>query len=127
MSDLALDPATGDLLIQFGDAVIVRGAEAVAQDWERRLTLFKGEWKHDRRVGIDFQNLIFDAKPSDTLLRHIFEQVTRETGGIKSVDRLEFSLDRTTRELTVSAQVTADNDETIALTFSDVLFDLEVA
>ena len=125
VSDLALDPATGDLLIENGDVVVIAGAAALAQDWARRMTLFKGEWKHDRRVGIDYQNLIFDGKPSDALLRHVFEQVTRETTGVKSVDRLEFSLNRQTRELTVTAQVTADDDSAVPLSFSDVLFDLE--
>lgn len=123
MSDLALDPVTGDLLIEGGDAVIILGAAAIAQDWARRMTLFKGEWKLDRRIGIDYQNLIFDGRPSNALLRHVFETVTRETAGVKTVDRLEFSLDRQTRELTISSQVTADSGESITLVFRDVLFD----
>lgn len=127
MSDLALDPVTGDLRIEGGDLVVVRGAPAIAQDWARRLVLFKGEWKLDRRVGIDYQNLIFNARPSNALLRHVFETVTRETAGVKTLDRLEFTLDRQTRELTVDAQVTAESGETIALVFRDVLFELEGA
>ncbi len=122
MSDLALDPVTGDLLVQSGDAVIVRGAAAIAQDWRARMTLFKGEWKLDRRVGIDFQNLIFDRKPSDALLRHVFETVTRETAGIASVERLEFTFERRTRVLTVSAAATSVSGEALPLVFRDVLF-----
>jgi hypothetical protein len=123
VSDLALDPVTGDLLVQGGDLVLIQGAAAIAQDWAKRMTLFKGEWKLDRRVGIDFQNLIFDRKPSDALLRHVFEQVTRETAGVASIERLEFGFDRRTRALTVSAAVTAVSGESIPLTFRNVLFD----
>jgi hypothetical protein len=122
VSDLALDPVTGDLLIEGGDAVLIGGAEAIAQDWARRMTLFKGEWKIDRRVGIDYQRLIFDARPSNALLRHVFETVTRETAGIASVDRLEFTFDRHTRELEVRAAATANTGEPLALVFRDVLF-----
>jgi hypothetical protein len=128
VSDLALDPSTGDLLVSGGDLVIVSGATAIAQDWQRRMGLFKGEWKLDRRVGIDYRNVILgDGRPRTALLRNIFETVTRETAGIKSVDRLEFTFDRHTRELTVDAEVTAVTGESIALVYKDVLFDDEVA
>lgn len=123
MSDLALDPVTGDLLVQGGDLAVIRGADAIAQDWGLRMTLFKGEYKLDLRVGIDFQNLIFDRKPSDALLRHVFEQVTRETAGIASIERLEFSFDRRTRALTVNAAATSVDGEPIPLVFRNVLFD----
>jgi hypothetical protein len=123
VSDLALDPVTGDLLVAGGDLAVIRGAAAIAQDWGLRMTLFKGEWKLDRRVGIDFQNLIFDRKPSDALLRHVFEAVTRETAGIASIERLEFVFDRRTRALTVNAAATSVSGEAIPLVFRNVLFD----
>ena len=123
MSDLALDPVTGDLLIEGGDAVIVQGAAAIAQDWNLRIALFRGEWQLDRRVGIDYQGLIFGDKPSDSLLRHVFETVTRETAGIASVERLEFSFDRSRRELSVSAAATSVAGDALQLVYRDVLLD----
>jgi hypothetical protein len=121
VSDLALD-AAGDLLIEHGDAVLATGALAVAQDWQRRLGLFKGEWSLDRRVGIDYQGLIFDGRPSQALLRHVFETVTRETAGVKSLDQLSFTFERGSRTLDVNADVTIDSGESVALTFRNVLF-----
>jgi len=120
VSDLALD-ADGDLLIEHGDAVLATGPRATVQDWQRRVGLFKGEWKRDRRVGIDYQNVIFDGRPSRALLQHIFETVTRQTPGIASLKRLEFRLDRTTRVLEVLADATHDDGTPLELVFTDVL------
>lgn len=123
MSDLALDPETGDLLIVQGDAVIVRGADATGQDWSLRLGQFKGEWPLDRRVGIDYQGLILTSPPPPKALLHsIFERVTLETAGIKAVQSLEFAFDRSTRELTVTAVATYEDDTTVVLVFKNVLF-----
>jgi hypothetical protein len=122
VSDLALDPVTGDLVLEAGDAVLCHGVAAIAQDWSLRMRLFRGEWPLDRRVGIDYQRLVFDARPSDALLRHIFESVTRETAGVRSVERLEFSLDRRSRQLTVTATATSIAGEPLALSYRDVLF-----
>lgn len=122
VSDFALD-SDGDLEIGAGgETRLAVGAEAIALDWAGRMTLFKGEWQFDRRVGTDFQNQIFDTRPGETLLRHIFETITRETPGVDSLDRLEFEFNSATRELTVTAEVTTDAGETKVLEFDDVLF-----
>lgn len=120
MSDLALD-ADGDLLLANGDAVLATGAVAVAQDWSLRVALFRGEWSLDRRVGIDYQRLIFDARPSRVLLQHIFETVTRETAGVKTLERLSFSFDTASYALDIDAEVTTDDGETVPL-YRNVLF-----
>lgn len=121
MSDLALD-AAGDLLIEHGDVVLITGAPAVAQDWSLRLGLFRGEWSLDRRVGIDYQNVFFAGRPSRPLLQHIFETVTRETAGVKTLERLSFAFDAASLALEVDAEVTADDGETVPL-YRNVLFD----
>jgi hypothetical protein len=122
MADLALDPVTRDLVIEDGDLVIVAGPAAIAQDWNLRVALFRGEWPLDRRIGIDYQGLIFGPKPPDALLRHIYTRVTQETAGVKSIERLEFTFDRRTRQLTVDAAVIAETGESVPLVFKDILF-----
>jgi hypothetical protein len=121
MADLLLD-ATGDLAIANGDLQLATGAAAVAQDWNLRVAEFKGEWPLDTRVGIDYQNLIFGPRPPDAVLRGIYERVTRETAGVKDIQRLEFSFDRATRALRVDAIVTADTGESVVLKYSNILF-----
>jgi len=122
MADLALDPLTGDLVISAGDLRIATGAEAIAQDWNLRLGLFVGEWPLDRRIGIDYQNIIFGPKPPESVLRHIYDRVTRETAGIRSIERLEFTFDRRTRQLTVDVAAFIETGEQITLTYRNILF-----
>lgn len=122
MADLALDPTTGDLVIAGGDLQLVSGVQAVAQDWNLRVGLFRGEWPLDRRVGIDYQGVIFGPKPTEALLRHIYQRVTLETAGVQSIERLAFSFDRGTRQLRVEATIIAASGETVELVYQNVLF-----
>jgi hypothetical protein len=118
VSDLALDPVTGDLLLVAGRARLVTGAEAVAQSWASHLTMFKGEWFLDRSSGIDYQNDILDTfRP--TVARGIFAQASRETPGVADVRNIRFALDARTRLLHVAAEVVLDSGEVQTLTLSE--------
>ena len=124
MSDLALDPATGDLRIEGGDLVLIQGPEAIAQDANLRVGLFLGEWPLDLRVGIDYRGLFFDRKPPDAVIRAVYDQVLRETAGVASVDRLRLSFERRTRTLTVNATLKAA-DGALVPVYRDILLDVE--
>lgn len=122
VSDFALGP-DGDLLITQGELQLVTGDEAIAQDWALRMRLFRGEWCLDRRAGTDFQAQVFESQPQRVVLRHIFERITRETAGIRSVDSLELAFDGRSRLLTVTVQATADSGSVLQLDYNNVLFD----
>lgn len=122
MTDLALDPLTGDIVIAAGDLQLVTGPRAIAQDANLRVALFKGEWPLDLRVGIDYPNLIFDRRPPEPVIRAIYDQVLRETAGVKSVDRLTIAFESGSRMLTVRASVTA-HDGTVVPIYRDILLD----
>jgi hypothetical protein len=126
VTDLALDPLDGDIVIAGGDLVLVTGADAVAQDANLRVALFKGEWPLDVRVGIDYRALFFDRRPPEAVVRAVFGQVLRETGGVASVDRMQIAFDRTSRALNVSATVTT-TDGTVVPVYRDVLVTLDAA
>lgn len=119
VADLLLD-ATGDIIIDStGDLPLVTGAAAIAQDANLRVALFLGEWPLDRRVGIDYRNLIFARKPPDAVIRSIYDQVLRETAGVTAVNRLAITFNRRTRALEVRADVqTVDG---VALVYRDIL------
>jgi hypothetical protein len=124
VTDLALDPLDGDIVIAGGDLVLVTGADAVAQDINLRVALFKGEWPLDTRVGIDYRTLFFDRRPPDQVVKAVFSQVLRETGGVASVDRLTVAFSRAERALNISATVTA-TDGTVVPIYRDVLVTLD--
>ncbi|HXK18348.1 MAG TPA: hypothetical protein VNG33_11125 [Polyangiaceae bacterium] len=126
MTDLALDPLDGDIVIAGGDLVLITGADAVAQDANLRVALFKGEWPLDTRVGIDYRAIFFDRRPPEQVVRAVFGQVLRETAGVATVDRMQVAFDRATRSLNVSATVTT-TDGTVVPVFRDVLVTLDGA
>lgn len=109
MSDLALDPATNDLLLERGRARLVIGADAVAQSWPCHLTMFRGECFLDRSLGIDYQNEVLIKNPRPQVLRGIFTEATLETPGIASAASIRFQLDRLRRELSVEVEAVFDD------------------
>jgi hypothetical protein len=112
MSDLALDPATGDLLLdEAGRAGLCVGAEAVAQAWACHLTLFRGECFLDPTLGIDYQGVVLVKSPRAQVLRALFAQATRETPGVAAVSKLRFALDRGTRVLSIEATVVLEEGD----------------
>jgi hypothetical protein len=126
VTDLALDPLDGDIVIAGGDLALVHGADAVAQDIKLRVALFKGEWPLDTRVGIDYRTLFFERRPPDQVVRAVFTQVLRETGGVASVDRLQIGFARAERSLNISATVTTTAGEVVPV-YRDVLVTLDAS
>lgn len=120
MSDLALDPLDGDLLLTAGAARLAIGAEAVRQAWAARLTLFRGEAYLAPERGIDYAGQILLKRPNMTIVRAIFSQATRATPGVAEVTTLQATLDARARTLNVQAEVltAAGGSETLALTES---------
>jgi hypothetical protein len=121
VSDLALDPVSGDLLLEQGRARLVHGAEAVRQLWITRITLFKGEWFLDRSRGIDYQTDVLVKNAKQAVLRSIFAEVTRATTGVADVTKLRFDLNRATRLLTIEAEVVLDSGEDLQLSLSETI------
>ena len=121
MSDLALDPATGDLDLQGGRARLCEGAEAVAQLWAFHITMFRGEWFQDRSLGIDYQNDILEKGVNPAVVRAIFATATRAVPGVADVRDMRLSLDRTTRTLTVRAEAVLSSGQDASLGLSETI------
>lgn len=119
MSDLGVDPATGDLALVTGAAQLVTGAAAVAQAWETHLTMFLGEWFRDLSLGIDYQNLILVKSPSYPVIRAVLARASRETPGVRTVDDIQFAFDARARVLTVRAQVTTTDGDRLTLALAE--------
>jgi hypothetical protein len=115
VSDLAVG-ADDDLLLVEGRAQLATGPVATRQAWITHLTLFLGECFRDQSLGIDYQTLILDKAPSNTVLRALFAQASRETPGVRELTDLRFHLDPRARLLTVTAEVVHDSGEAATLT-----------
>lgn len=87
MRDLALDPVTGDLVISArGLRLTATGAEALAQKLRARLSLFKGEWFLDTRVGVPYYTDVFGQR-SHSAVEALLRRVILTCPGVTSLER----------------------------------------
>lgn len=110
MSDLRLDPATGDLQLTGGSITLVTGADAIAQQIRIRVKFFLGEWFLDTRIGVPYFQKILGKKPRRALLDFIFRKLLLTTPGVASIDSFSQTFDGPTRTLLLSFVVTTVAD-----------------
>ena len=107
MADFRMDPVTGDLDITDGDAVLITGVDAIAQDLTRRLRTFKGEWFADPEgVGVPYLQKVLGKGNSIAAIRQVFKDQILATPGVLSIDSFDADFDAATRALTVGFQGT---------------------
>lgn len=117
--DLALDPASHDLLLTpDGDVRLTQNIpESAAQRLTIRLATFLGEWFLDVTAGIPyFQQIFFDV-PDDAVLRTIFRQAVEADPFVIAVPTCTVDIDRALRKLDVrfTAQVLQGDEVTISI------------
>jgi hypothetical protein len=117
LRDMALDPATGDLLQVENDQVWLTGAEAIASDLRSRLQTFLGEWFADATIGFAWFERVLGQKPRDGQLAELFGDLVRGTPGI--VDMPRFVVTKTgPRSRRISLDAQSDFGDLISATLS---------
>lgn len=125
--DLALDLATWDLRLDEVNGakyvVLVTGADAIAQRLAIRFKFWLGEWFLDTRQGVPYIERILVANPDLSLIRTIFRKVIVTTPGVKKVDDLEMTIDKSARRLVVSSfRATLVDGSTLTLEAPFIVF-----
>lgn len=122
MSNLKLNKC-GDLAIEGGRLVVVRGADEIRQNWFIRVRTFQGEWFLDQNIGVPY----FDVPQATTRavtnklltrpgLQAIFADVTRNTPGVIRVDSVVVDdINVATREASVTVRATINAEEDSAI------------
>lgn len=101
------NPVAHDLRLVNGDLVWlgqVEGLETleeVAQRFRVRLQFWKGEWFQDAREGVPYRDKVLTKNPSRQTVIAIFSNIIRTTPGVAALQRLDYSLDNATRELSL--------------------------
>lgn len=113
LRELALDPVTGDLLVQNGQLVFVTGAAAVAQRVGARLKTLLGEWTFDTQLGTPWLQEIMDGQASAALVHSIISRRIRETEGVAAIETLNVAIDRTNRIVTITGRLRAETGEVV--------------
>jgi len=102
MSDIALDPNTGDLLLLDNGLTLTEGLESRRQHLEIRLKTFLEEWFLDTSVGVPYLQRLFTQKNPDTLLvQSVIREQAEKTPGITSITKFDFEINNATRNLVV--------------------------
>ena len=104
MSDLALDLETHDLaLTATGELYLTADIPtSAAQRIAITLLMFSGEWFLDLTAGVPYYQSILVKNPDLALVRSLFRAKVAADGFAVDVPRMDVTLDRATRRLTIS-------------------------
>lgn len=117
ITDLALDVATGDLLLP---PQWISGGPVVLQRFVVRAKWFRGEWLLDQNQGTPWYEQVLVKNPNPVVIGQIFKRVLLSTPGVLAVLTFAAQYSATTRALTLSFSAQLTDDTT--LTTSDLAF-----
>jgi len=106
--DLAMDMATGDLVLRDGDVLIIDNAERVAQQILITLRFWLGEWFLDTKDGIPYLEYVLVKSPNLLHIRQIFTEAMEKVDGVKRVEKMNLVFDVKNRSLHVDYEVSTD-------------------
>jgi len=106
--DLAMDMATGDLVLRDGDVLLIDNAERVAQQILITLRFWLGEWFLDTKDGIPYLEYVLVKSPNLLHIRQIFTEAMEKVDGVKRVEKMNLVFDVKNRSLHVEYEVSTD-------------------
>lgn len=106
--DLAMDMATGDLVLHDGDVLLIDNAERVAQQILITLRFWLGEWFLDTKDGIPYLEYVLVKSPNLLHIRQIFTEAMEKVDGVKRVEEMNLAFDVKNRSLRVDYEASTD-------------------
>jgi len=98
----------GDL--ELSDTVDISPTDSICQAVRVRLLWFFGEWRLGPDIGFPYFEEVFVKNPSEAKIRHYVRETVMEVEGVTDVTSIEFSVDKHTREATITVAFTTDED-----------------
>lgn len=108
MYDLAENIATGDLILQDNDLMIIDNAERVAQQILITLRFWYGEWFLDTTQGVPYLEYILVKNPNINHVRQILTEAILSVEGVQTIDEMTLDFDQRNRRLYVEYTATTD-------------------
>lgn len=100
MSDIYLDPATGDINLAGGSArLTVAGVEEVRQRLAARLNLQLGAWALDITAGVPWREQVLIRAPSLVAVRALIVAQIVSCPGVVGLESFDLALNNATRAL----------------------------
>ncbi len=116
MSDIALNPDTGDLDLTAGDVGLVTGPEAIRQRLELRLTIAKEEWFLDTNFGTDYYGKILGKKRLNEVDSELLRVILSTPGVIKLLEPITYEFEDRILRATFSALIEEEEEITLTVT-----------
>lgn len=120
MKDIALDPTTGDLLLENFDLQLVEGRDQIAQNLAIRLRFILGEWFLDITAGVPYYDDFFIKAPNQIRIESVLKEEILDTPGIdqilsftstfnaqRRIYSVTFSVSTTRGEITLTQELVA--------------------
>lgn len=108
MYDLAENIATGDLLLNNNDLMIIDNAERVAQQILITLRFWFGEWFLDTSQGVPYLEYILIKNPNENHIRQILTEAILSVEGVQEVNEMTLDFDEKNRRLFVEYSATTE-------------------
>lgn len=118
--DFKLD-SDGDLEVVDGEVSLVSDQDAIVQNLNIRLRTFLGEWFLDTNVGMPYFEEFLVKKPNRLIIETRIREAVLETPGVVSLTSLEYDLNTTTRNLSITLTAKMRSGEHLTLTFNDLI------
>ena len=122
MSDLLLNPITGDIEVSENSLFITEeGSEAIAQRLKIRLRFFFKEWVLDRSKGTKWFEVVLKKGVDQFAADAEIRQIVLDTPEIKTIENWTSSIDSRTRQYDVRFDVKSEEGELLSFGFKDLL------
>ena len=109
MSDIMLDPLTGDISISKNMVRLTKtNAEEVRQKVEIRLKTFRGEWFANVRAGLPYFQSMFGKNITKSFIDTQIKTTVLKTSGVTSMKEFSSSINPKTREYSANIKVITD-------------------
>jgi hypothetical protein len=110
MSDIALDPLTGDLLIVNGDLVLTTGSDATRQRVQQALSAYNGEWFLDLSYGIPYYQNILVKNPNPVVVEGLLRAAVQAVPGVLEILQFDLDYNAGARTLTLTIGIRTDDE-----------------
>lgn len=115
MTDLAMNFATNDIIIEGGDMKLADGAVAIQQDLQQQLQVWFGEWFLDTTVGIPFKQQILVKNPNLDVVQALIINAAQRVNGVEEITAFTFDYDPRRRSLNMTISAKTSNGQIITV------------
>jgi hypothetical protein len=106
--DIAMNTASGDLVVKNGDLMIIDNAERIAQQILITLREWSGEWFLNTADGIPYLEYILVKNPNEDHIRQILSEAILDVDGVQSITSMDLTFSRVNRSLIVEYEAITD-------------------